>query len=87
MEVGSYELARSIVAYLIALGFAVTFLLTACFGGGLGAALTRSILVAISIRVIGPPLVRPVIGAVLDAIARDTQQARDAAEPAGDEPA
>lgn len=84
MDGGSVELTRATTAYLVALGFALTFLLAQFLGAGLGTGLFRAVLVAGALYLVAPHFVRPVITSILDAMARD-QQAAQASEPAPSE--
>jgi uncharacterized membrane protein YhiD involved in acid resistance len=74
MAAGSRELTRRATAHLAGLAFAVTWLAATALGAGPGTALLRGSLVAAVALVAGRLLCRPVVDAVLDAVARDEAQ-------------
>jgi hypothetical protein len=71
MDAGSRELTRRATAHAAALAFGVTYLATAAGGAGAGAALWRGSVAAFAALLLAPLLCRPVVDAVLDALARD----------------
>ncbi|MBL8752628.1 MAG: hypothetical protein JNK15_04950 [Planctomycetes bacterium] len=68
---GSHELTRLLAAYLTSIAFGVTFLVAWLAGVDGSTALWRSVAAAGIALVVGQLLARPVVGTVLDAIARD----------------
>jgi hypothetical protein len=76
MDAGSRELTRRATAHVAALAFAITYLATVAGGAGAGAALLRGSIGALLALVAGRLLCRPVVDAVLDALARDEARAR-----------
>jgi hypothetical protein len=77
---GSNDLTRLLAAYLTSLAFGVTFLVAWLAGVDGTTALLRSVAAAAAALVLGHLLARPVVGVVLDAIARD--EAKKKAEQA-----
>ncbi len=82
MEAGSRDLTRAVTGYLVALSFAITFLLTVVLGAGVNTALMRGIIVAVIVRVVGPALVRPVLTSIFDAITQDQIRRSQSENPA-----
>jgi hypothetical protein len=80
---GSNELTRLLTAYLTSIAFGVTFLVAFLAGVDGMTALWRSVTVAACALVAGKLLAPPLIGSVLDAIARDETK-RKAEQPKED---
>jgi hypothetical protein len=80
---GSKELTRLLTAYLTSIAFGVTFLVAFLAGVDGMTALWRSVTAAGIALVAGNLLAPPVVGAVLDAIARDEAK-RTAEQPKED---
>lgn len=80
MHSGSNEIGRRVAAKATGIAFAITYLwAVACGADGL-TALTRASLAAGATLVLSFLLCQPVVGVVLDAIARDEARRREAAE-------
>ena len=80
MDDSSSDIGRRVGAHAAGVAFAITYLWATIRGAGGSAALERGAIAALAFLVLGTWLSRPVVGVVIDAIARD--QARRQAQRA-----
>ena len=77
MGLGSQELVRRASAYMVCTAFGLTFLISTLSGAQGNTALLRGVVVAAITLAISHFLLKPVIDAVLDAMARDRATGED----------
>ena len=70
-------MTRAVAAYLACVTFALAFLITSLTGGSILTALLRGVMVAAATWFAGQLLMRPMLSAILDAMARDRAQQGD----------
>ncbi len=71
MQAGSAELTRATATYAVCLIFGFAFLVSLLCGASLLQANIRAVIAATVAHFVSPFLLRPVFGAILDAVARD----------------